>query len=194
MQNSAKNSKDILYELFNGAPRATVNARNNRGNDGEGAVQFIRERACTSSISFDRSSSRYRAVSIRHRGSWSNRRDTAHYSNRTAAANFARPKRSAVRVGWSSHHRGRRWFVPRPETRHYTRVYRAHNPVLAGCQSFEVMRPDRPRLSEALSMLTRRVRPVPDPASGFIIDNGDDDSPSWDPIFSERFTFIGLAC
>lgn len=67
--------------------------------------------------------------------------------------------------------------MPRPETRHYTRVYCAHNPVLAGCQSFEVMYPDRPRLSEALSMLTRRVRP--ESASGFTIDdvgvNVDDD-------------------
>lgn len=60
------------------------------------------------------------------------------------------PCNATNRVGWSSHHhhrRGRRWSVPRPETRHYTRVYRAHNPVLAGCQSFDVMRPDRPRLS-----------------------------------------------
>lgn len=60
------------------------------------------------------------------------------------------PCNATNRVGWSSHHhhrRGRRWSVPRPETRHYTRVYRAHNPILAGCQSFDVMRPDRPRLS-----------------------------------------------
>lgn len=59
------------------------------------------------------------------------------------------PCNATNRIGWSSHHRGRRWSVPRPETRHYTRVYCAHNPVLAGCQSFDVMRPDRPRLNRS---------------------------------------------
>lgn len=46
------------------------------------------------------------------------------------------------------------------------------------------MRPDRPRLSEALSMLTRCVRLVSDPASGETIDDHDH-SPANESIFNE---------
>lgn len=88
-----------------------------------------------------------RTISISIAGCSKQSAHRARYRSLFESAAQFRPCNATNRIGWSSHHRGRRWSVPRPETRHYTRVYRAHNPVLAGCQSFDVMRPDRPRLS-----------------------------------------------